>query len=84
MSVIESVKDPVYTKSRSEMVQEEFTQEEKKKSALDQINVPSKDYSAVKHEFVSEDLYNLFCMLPGDDATKNTILEALRAPPIPK
>ena len=69
-------------KTRNEAVQLEFTEEEMKPCALDKLNAPTRDFSSIRHKFVSNDQYDLFCMLPGTDETKLAILDALSSTPI--
>ena len=61
----------------NQLVLGEFHPDETKPCALDNLNRKDKDYSHVRHQFVNDDQYDLFCRLPGGNAVKAKIIEEL-------
>lgn len=55
-------------------VKDEFSPEEIKKGALDNLNKKEPTYEEYRHLFVNDDQFQLFRMLPGGAEVKHKIL----------
>jgi hypothetical protein len=56
------------------LVMGEFDPSEVERTPLDNLNKKDRDYTYVRHLFVTDDQYDLFCMLPGGNQVKDLIV----------
>lgn len=55
----------------------EFDPSELTRSPLDNLDKKDRDYTHVRHLFVTGEQYDIFCMLPGGNKVKDLIISDL-------